>query len=131
MIDAGKAGINRARGYRRERCDNDTNAPEDMVADVSPSNIGLHRRRVNNANASVNQPPLQNSTNNCQPTSPITNDASIAGLLGLDDEYRIIGSHQNSEDEIRDVQLRGLMRRIVASPSLVLFPAKKEVMDVM
>ena len=95
-----------------------------MVADVSPSDTGLHRR-------SVNQPPLQNSTNNTQPSSPITNDASIAGLLGLDDEYRIIGSQQNSEDEIRDVQLRGLTRRIMASPSLVLFPAKKEVMDVM
>lgn len=56
---------------------------------------------------------------------------SIAGLMGLDDQFRMVGSNKNSEDEIREVQLRGLTRRIMASPSLVFFPARKEDTDVM
>ena len=57
---------------------------------------------------------------------------SIAGLLGLDDEFRIaFGADHNSEDEIRQVQLRGLSRRILASPSIAFFPARKEANDVL
>ena len=56
---------------------------------------------------------------------------SIAVLLGLDDEFRIAGSDQSSEDEMRQVQLRGLSRRILASPSIAFFPARKEANDVL
>jgi len=38
---------------------------------------------------------------------------------------------QSAEDELREVQLQALERRIRASPCLVLFPGKKEAMDVM
>lgn len=121
-MDAGRAGINRARGYgninNRRRSDND-NAASEMPSEPSLSNSGLHRRGVNG-----NTMP--------QSTDEEANDSgSIAGLMGLDDQFRMVGSNKNREDETREVQLRGLTRRIMASPSLVFFPAKKEDTDVM
>mmetsp|Transcript_20750 Transcript_20750/g.45023 ORF Transcript_20750/g.45023 Transcript_20750/m.45023 type:complete len:814 (-) Transcript_20750:52-2493(-) len=152
-VDAGRAGVNRARGYgngrgiNRERCDNanSSSASENMEDESfgnhesSPSNPGLHRRRGNEHNIAISTVP-QSMGEVGQPRSRNTMDnsirstgseESIAGLLGLDDEFRIIGSHKTSEDEIREVQLRGLSRRIMESPSLVLFPAKKLDDDVM
>jgi len=79
------------------------------------------------------EPPDTNEINNqCVHQHPGSEESTIAGLLGLDDEFRIVGSNNtNSEDEIRDVQLRALSRRILASPSLAFFPAKKVENDVM
>jgi len=87
---------------------------------LSPRNTIRNRSNNNNRNS-----------NNSSGNQTNESEESIAGLLGLDDEFRIVGSHENTEDEIRQVQLRGLTRRIMASPSLVLFAARKESNDVM
>ncbi|KAL9190355.1 hypothetical protein ACHAXT_007566, partial [Thalassiosira profunda] len=130
MVDAGRAGINRARGYRPSREGVDSN-PASQTAEEesnqSESTPGLHRRRGNGHATTTNASAVQ-ITDPSPQSSPRAHDASIAGLLGLDDEYRITGSE---EGEMREVQLQGLTRRILASPSLVLFPARKEDLDVM
>ena len=130
MVDAGRAGINRARGYRPSREGVDGNpASQNMEeeSNQSESTSGLHRRRGNGHAATTNASAVQ-ITDPSPQSSHRAHDASIAGLLGLDDEYRITGSE---EGEMREVQLQGLTRRILASPSLVLFPARKEDLDVM
>jgi len=156
VVDAGKAGINRARGYgnllspNRDTRNKNAMSPPSVserigeklpgVLEATPS--GLHKRRGNGGTKSnatndtesvVEVGPLPSpATNNSHSSNQSTGSAeSIAGLLGLDDEFRIVGSHQNSEDDIREVQLRGLTRRIMASPSLVIFCARKEDTDVM
>ncbi|KAL7542587.1 hypothetical protein ACHAXR_012335 [Thalassiosira sp. AJA248-18] len=144
VLDAGKAGINRARGYGNVRGETNNNTNSPLAADnyeSSPSNPGLRRRRgiehiTNNSRIpqsveEVGQSLPHTTTPNLSSNRSTDNSESIAGLMGLDDEFRIVGSHQNSEDEIREVQLRGLTRRIMASPSLVFFPAGKEEKDVM
>lgn len=164
VIDAGRAGINRARGYgniHRSAATNDDNCSSSVTSenntmdriDATPVNeiqtpqsrVGLQQRRGRGTLSSSptrrrrhqQNPPNNNRTNQRsgdRELAPLpvsqSSDESIAGLLGLDEEFRI-GSHNNSEDEIREVQLRGLTRRIMASPSLVFFPAKKEDVDVM
>ncbi len=93
----------------------------------------MHRRRGNGrfdvaADSSAGpSPPIRERGGDRMPEYP----ESIAVLLGLDDEFRIAGSDQSSEDEIRQVQLRGLSRRILASPSIAFFPARKEANDVL
>lgn len=95
----------------------------------SPLSPARGSTAVSHHNVSINQ---QREMFNSPIASPVSlgSNESIAGLLGLDEEFRI-GSNRNSEDEIRDVQLRALSRRIMASSSLVFFPAKKEDIDVM
>ena len=133
VVDAGRAGINRAHGYgnvhrlNRESSASESTSSDNIQSSTSTSNNtnGLHRQHgiATAQPTSDEDPTTQNATSNHQSN----NDESIAGLLGLSDEYGIAGS----EDEIRDVQLRGLTRRIMASPSLVLFAAKKEDSDIM
>ena len=133
VVDAGRAGINRAHGcgnvhrLNRESSASESTSSDNMQSSTSTSNNtnGLHRQHgiATAQPTSDEDPTTQNATSNHQSN----NDESIAGLLGLSDEYGIAGS----EDEIRDVQLRGLTRRIMASPSLVLFAAKKEDSDIM
>mmetsp|Transcript_25994 Transcript_25994/g.53780 ORF Transcript_25994/g.53780 Transcript_25994/m.53780 type:complete len:718 (+) Transcript_25994:582-2735(+) len=163
VIDAGRAGINRARGYgnihrsaatRDDSCSSSVTSENNNVdrIDATPVNelqtpqsrVRLQQRRGRGTPSSPARrkrhqlsPPNNNRTNQrsvsrelASPPVSQGSDESIAGLLGLDEEFRI-GSHNNSEDEIREVQLRGLTRRIMASPSLVFFPAKKEDVDVM
>ena len=153
VVDAGRSGINRARGYGDVRCINregrasvDPAAPENLGEEPienlqsAPSRPGLHRRRGNGLNNALDSPTALSVGEAGRPSSLNTinnnngiigSESSIAGLLGLYDDFRIVGSHRNSEDEIREVQLRGLSRRMIASPSLVLFPGKKQDMDVM
>ena len=127
VVNAGRAGVHRARGFvrgtDRERKGDHMNLSSDTRVEETPnsvhsSNPNLHRRRGND-HAGANA------------TSPTAaSGESIACLLGLDDEFRIVGSLRDSEEEVREVQLRGLTRRILASPSLVLFRARKQDMDV-
>lgn len=155
VVDAGRAGFNRARGYNiqhdsqnregdsninsskdEQNFDNEGNQATKVKVTQKPS--GLHRRRNHQSNTITNTttPTIDTQDNNDQvsitlsPVSNVSDGASIAGLLGLDEEFRI-GNRQNGEDEIREVQLRALTRRVMASPSLVLFPARKVCIDVM
>ena len=125
-MDAGRAGINRVRGYGN--VNNHISSDECMPESSSSTSNGLHRRRGGD---SIEPQSTDERTTRIESSSRDNDGSSIAGLLGLDEEFRIIGSHKTSEDEIREVQLRGLSRRIMASPSLVFFPAKKEDHDVM
>ncbi|KAL7549386.1 hypothetical protein ACHAWF_012657 [Thalassiosira exigua] len=145
VIDAGRAGIRRARGY------GDVRSPEasanvgeggETPGNSSPSNGGLTRRRRGDGSVALSPTPARLAAGEGRWSSPQNDanaedigrrqsDVSIAGLLGLDEEFRIAGSHKDSEDEVREVQLRGLSRRIAASPSLALFPARKVDVDIM
>jgi hypothetical protein len=114
----------------------DSELTEQTNTERIPS-TGLHCRRSHPSSppASSNETlfrrnNLHEEPNALSPCSNLSDGASIAGLHGLDEEYRI-GNRQNSEDEIREVQLRALTRRIMASPSLVLFPARKADIDVL
>ena len=131
IIDAGRAGIDRARGRGNVRGnhredDGDSSPPSEEGATVP----GLHRRRGNglfDVAADSTGHAIRERGGNRMPEYA----ESIAVLLGLDEEFRIVGSDQSSEDEIRQVQLRGLSRRILASPSIAFFPARKEANDVL
>ena len=130
VMDAGRAGINRVRGYGNVNNPNIEAPSSDEYIQESSSSIsnnGLHRR----GGDTTEQQSTDQQTSRNESGNQVNDGSSIAGLLGLDEEFRIIGSHKTSEDEIREVQLRGLSRRIMASPSLVFFPAKKEDYDVM
>lgn len=155
MIDAGRAGFNRARGYNAQHNfqssdgtvteDSSAHSPREIeddfndennevtAADIASNPNGLHRRRSRvppNIHANTEASWNMHQSTAISPGSNVSDGASIAGLLGLDEEFRI-GNRQNGEDEVREVQLRALTRRIMASPSLVLFPAKKADIDVM
>lgn len=125
-IDAGKACINRLLGYGNVPQRSPTsseNVDERPTSFSQDTDDGLHRRRGNaQSTDDVEQPTTQSETNNHR------SNESIAGLLGLD---VLSGLNRTSEDEIRDVQLRGLGRRIIASPCLVFFSANKIDTDVM
>ncbi|KAL3807311.1 hypothetical protein ACHAXA_008536 [Cyclostephanos tholiformis] len=180
MINAVRAGMNRARrrGRRRSRGDRrddivrdrvddvewnddyddeDDNDPSSQISDIEAEEIGTTaRRRRCNGHQDVDDrdhdervakttfepsppppSPLPRSRGNLDRAVPEYTESTIAGLLGLDDEFRIAGVGRggyddgNGEDEIRQVQLRGLSRRIMASPSIAFFPARKEANDVL
>lgn len=160
VIDVGRAGFNRARGYGNvqhtaqhlDMADETNMHPQTETSNSFDSEIshttnhsnsssaGLHRRR-----SQVSSHPISidaaapgrnrhnsnpdNAPSTISPVSNVSDNVSIAGLLGLDEDFRI-GNRQNGEDEVREVQLRALTRRILASPSLVLFPARKADDDV-
>lgn len=156
VIDAGRAGLNRARGHGNLQLDTrnrDGMTTDDSVSfptqdngevsendtdvtaaiDMPTTPYGLHLRRSQNSTTTTRNRQQNNASRGEEAVSPgsnVSDGASIAGLLGLDEEFRI-GSRQNGEDQIREVQLRALTRRIMASPSLVLFPARKADIDVM
>ena len=136
VIDAGRAGINRARG--RVRVHGTSEERWDRMTSSSPSvnlnnpNFRGRRRSADDDVDSIATERIEIGNDERGDQRRPGPDESIAGLLGLDDEFRIVGStHNNSEDEVRDVQLRALSRRILASPSLAFFPAKKIENDVM
>jgi hypothetical protein len=157
-IDVGRAGLNRARGYgnlrrrgqnRRMTSQTDADLGTESEAfdneSVEHANINLdltsgtlHNRRNQStaiaSSSSRRRSPHHNNTANISPLgSPASNTSdgqSIAGLLGLDEEFRI-GTRHGGEDQLREVQLRALTRRIMASPCLVLFPGRKTDIDVM
>lgn len=134
-MNAGKAGIIRARGYRKRSRSNATRNNRERCNDNSSScwsmasgNFGAEstaRRASPPANIRQRRGDVPIESSGDRPSQ------SIAGLLGLDDEFRIAGSFRDSEDEVREVQLRGLSGRIMRSPCLVIFPARKESNDVM
>ena len=146
-MHAGRAGIHRARGCVGVQKTTSNDRWEKMKSSSSSSSMNMtnpsFRRRQRSSSAQVDdddgirsstgQPGHDEFNDQCVNQHPGGSDEStIAGLLGLDDEFRIVGSNNtNSEDEIRDVQLRALTRRILASPSLAFFPAKKVENDVM
>jgi fluoride ion exporter CrcB/FEX len=161
VVDAGREGINRARGYKRHDVTSlptihtanigfsNEETSEEVVSDHQSPSDSLHRRRSQHHSLAVltasSSPRTRihlpssvynnSNKNTTSPTelSPVSDTLareSIAGLLGLDEDYRI-GARYNNEDEVREVQLRALTRRIIASPSLMLFPAKKVDVDVM
>jgi len=121
VVDVGRGVINRSRGglanIRRRRRRNNNEATE------SYQNNGIAMTTID----SIPIDQVQSESINISTSGQVRNDDSysIAGLLGLDEEFRIGMSH-NSEDEVRSVQLNALSRRIMMSPSLVLFPAKKD-----
>lgn len=116
IVDVGRRVIDRSRDglsniRRRRNRQTNTNIDSDDVERSTTNEIEMHDvANSEHANAA--------SMNNSNA------DQTIAGLLGLDEEFRI-GNH-SSEDELRSVQLNALTRRIMMSPSLVLFPAKKD-----
>ena len=107
VVSAGRAGINRARGYRRgnRQASSGTEGVSSPERCAEGGSIELNQRR--------------------------RGSESISDLLGLDDDYSIVHFNGLEEDEMRAVQIRGLTRRIVDSPSLVLFPARLQASDVM
>jgi len=120
-IDAGKACINRLLGYGNvpQRSPTSSENVEERPTSFSQdTDDGLHRRSRRADNSQ--------STNEVE--HEIHDNESITGLLGLD---ILSGLNRTSEDEIRDVQLRGLGRRIIASPCLVFFSANKIDTEVM
>ena len=90
------AGMNRVRGY---------------------GNVGgTNRGRLGNDGMDSSESGLENDTVEISPSTrsfpegerrgndqPKESNESIAGLMGLDDEFRNVGTHRNSEDEIREV----------------------------
>ena len=120
--DGGNATTTTRRGRRRDGHDVVDRDLDERVADTS--NVGPSP-----------PPPLSSRIDRAVASEY---SESIAGLLGLDDEFRIVGEGGGAsddvkigEDEIRQVQLHGLSRRIMASPSIAFFPARKEVNDVL
>ena len=106
VVSAGRAGINRARGYRRG----------DRQASSGADGVPSPERSAEGGSIELNQR---------------RESESISELLGLDEDYSIVHSNGLEEDEMRDVQIRGLTRRMIDSPSLVLFPARLQAGDVM
>ncbi|KAL3796641.1 hypothetical protein ACHAW5_008916 [Stephanodiscus triporus] len=143
IIDAGRAGINRARGRNDLVNDGDrsddanSSPPSEEEEEEGATHPSSHGRRGDGqddrADSSVGPSPSCSRAIRDRGDDRMPEYAeSIAGLLGLDDEFRIaFGTDHNSEDEIRQVQLRGLSRRILASPSIAFFPARKEANDVL
>jgi hypothetical protein len=137
VIDAGRAGITRARGRVGVHGTNNDDRWDSMKSpsqSLNVNNPSFRRRRGStdedvDTSASTEQPDTE--SRNQHGDRHHGSEDTIAGLLGLDDDFRIVGSQTNNEDEIRDVQLRALSRRIIASPSLAFFPAKKVEYDVM
>ena len=160
-VDIGRAGFNRARGYGNvqhttqhlDTGDDTVMQPQAATTDsfdseasqttnnsnISSTGLNRRRRQVSSHNISIDAVALRRNHHNANldnvpstisPVSNVSDHASIAGLLGLDEAFRI-GSRQHGEDEVREVQLRALTRRIMASPSLVLFPARKTDDDVL
>ena len=113
IVDVGRGVINRANIRRRRMRRNNNHAT------ASSQNNGIVMTTIDSSNRSEQEVEATGRH--------IINDDSnsIAALLGLDEEFRI-GMNHSSEDEIRSVQLHALSRRIIMSPSLVLFPAKKD-----
>ena len=107
VVSAGRAGINRARGYRRGN----------RQASPGTEGVSSPERCAEGGSIELNQ--RRRGTE------------SISDLLGLDEDYSIVNFDGLEEDEMRAVQIRGLTRRIVDSPSLVLFPARLQASDVM
>ena len=124
-IDAGKACINRLLGYgnvpQRSPTSSENVEEEEPASFNRDTDDGLNRRHNAQSTNEVEQSTTQNEINH-------RDNESIAGLLGLD---ILSGLNRSSEDEVRDVQLRGLGRRIIASPCLVFFSASKMDTDVM
>jgi hypothetical protein len=137
VIDAGRVGINRARGrvgVHGTKNDDRWDSMKSPSQSLNVNNPSFRRRRGSadeDVNASANTEQPDTERNNIRGDRHHGSEETIAGLLGLDDDFRIVGSQTNNEDEIRDVQLRALSRRILASPSLAFFPAKKVEYDVM
>eukprot|EP00986_Skeletonema_menzelii_P001218 scaffold323_cov139-Skeletonema_menzelii.AAC.8 len=121
ILDVGRGVINRSRGgianlrRRRQPRINQSESSQNGIVIVDSNRID-QVQSLDSMNDS-----LSNSTG----LQRHDDSNSIAGLLGLDEEFRI-GMDHCSEDEIRSVQLNALTRRIMISPSLVLFPAKKD-----
>lgn len=122
IVDVGRGVVNKSRGgianLRRRRRRNNQTESESSQNGIVMTTIDSDR---------IDQVQLSD-----QSTDSISNSAevqrhddsnSIVALLGFDEEFRI---DMSSEDEIRSVQLNALTRRIMISPSLVLFPAKKD-----
>eukprot|EP00804_Cyclotella_cryptica_P031259 CCRYP_011080-RA/>CCRYP_011080-RA protein AED:0.25 eAED:0.25 QI:192/0.8/0.66/1/0.8/0.66/6/0/816 len=155
IVDVGRAGLNRARGYgnvdvavQSTLATDETSGSNDGLDIEMPGSVlqtsssGLHGRRsqpsplaapVVTAEASASQRRRiyqQTVSPAVSPVSHVSDGASIAGLLGLDEEFRTGTCNYSGEDELREVQLRALTRRIMASPSLVLFAARKTDIDV-
>ena len=161
VIDAGRSGINRARGYGNihqishdQDCTNDDGTVElgirntDDIAiteneqtDVGSISNRLHHRKSQLSSQikpiDTTEPRRKRPHNSAEHSftdlSPVSNESdgtSIAGLLGLNDDYRI-ENRRSGEDDVREVQLRALTEVIMASPSLVLFPAKKAEIDIL
>lgn len=130
IVDVGRGVIDRSRGglaniRRRRRRNNQATDAENGIAmttiDSDDDDDNLQHSR------SFGSPRSQSVSMDSSTGNQVINDDSysIAGLLGLDEEFRIGMSH-TSEDEVRLVQLNALSQRILMSPSLVLFPAKKD-----
>jgi len=122
IVDVGRGVINRSRGgianlRRRRRRNNQTESSQNGIVMTT-----IDSNRSDQVETSDSLHVSMNSSTGVQRHD---DSNSIAGLLGLDEEFRI-GMNHCSEDEIRSVQLNGLTRRIMMSPSLVLFPAKKD-----
>uniref|UniRef100_A0A7S2LIE8 Fluoride ion transporter CrcB n=1 Tax=Skeletonema marinoi TaxID=267567 RepID=A0A7S2LIE8_9STRA len=120
IVDVGRWVINRSRGgirFRRRRRNNQTES--------SQNGIVMTTIDSNRSDQVETSDILNISMNSSTGVQRHDDSNSIAGLLGLDEEFRI-GMNHCSEDEIRSVQLNALTRRIMMSPSLVLFPAKKD-----
>lgn len=154
VIDAGRSGINRARGYGNihqishdQDCTNDDGTVElgirntDDIAITENEQTDLHHRKSQLSSQikpiDTTDPrrkrPHNSAENSFTDLSPVNNESdgtSIAELLGLNDEYRI-ENRRSGEDDVREVQLRALTEVIMASPSLVLFPAKKAEIDIL
>ena len=116
IVDVGRGVINRSRGgitnLRRRRR---RKSQQHIIAMTTiDSNRSEQTDSSENMNQSVDTGQIINHDSN-----------TIAGLLGLDEDFRI-GMNHCSEDEVRSVQLNALTSRIMKSPSLVLFPAKKD-----
>ena len=122
IVDVGRRVIDRSRGElsnirrRRNRQTDTNNIDSDDVG-------GTHHRSTTHE---IEMHDVANSEHaNAASMDNSNEDQTVAGLLGLDEEFRI-GVNHSSEDELRSVQLNALTRRIMMSPSLVLFPAKKD-----
>lgn len=125
IVDVGRGVINRSRGgianlRRRRRRNNQTESESSQNNGIVMTTIDSDR--INQEQTSNH---LNDSISNSTEVQRHDDSNSIAALLGLDEEFRI-GMIHCSEDEIRSVQLNALTRRIMISPSLVLFPAKKD-----
>ena len=93
-MDAGRAGINRVRGYGNVNNPNiEASSSDEYIQESSSSisNNGLHRRRGGD---SLEQQSTDQQTSRNESGNQVNDGSSIAGLLGLDEEFRIIGSHK-------------------------------------
>ncbi len=125
IVDVGRGVVNRSRGgianlRRRRRRNNQTESESSQNNGIVMTTIDSDR--IDQAHSSDHS---NDSISNSTEVQRHDDPNSIAALLGLDEEFRI-GMIHSFEDEIRSVQLNALTRRIMISPSLVLFPAKKD-----